>query len=142
MEIANSDSDPCRFIRNNPSPVYLAIYVDDGLIVGKDKDESGNVLLELSKSFKLTSQPFERFLGIEFIRTERGIFIDQRKCILDLLKKYYMSECKALDIPMSDGFQLRKAKEADTYFDFQGLIGSLLFLVRCYRLDELSQFTT
>jgi len=40
------------------------------------------------------------FLGIEVLRSNKGIFISQRKYIMDLLAKTEMVDCKPVDTPM------------------------------------------
>lgn len=45
-----SDDDPCVFY-NEERSIILAIFVDDGLITGKSKQEVKNTILKLSKEF-------------------------------------------------------------------------------------------
>ena len=40
------------------------------------------------------------FLGIEVIRTPQGIWLLQRKDVLDMLKKYGMTACKPIATPI------------------------------------------
>jgi hypothetical protein len=92
------------------------------------KNELKNKLKELQKSFKLSIQPLNRFLGVEIKQLRDGIiFIHQEKYIM---YRFGMSECKTADIPMPEG-----SKPADTQYEYQELVGSLLFLTRCTRPD-------
>ena len=131
-------SDPCLFVKTDEdeeNPIYIVIYVDDGMIIGRNLDELNAELEELQKSFKLSIQPLTRFLGIEIKRTQNGIFIHQHKYTVDLLKRFNMSECKTLDVPMQPGLHLEGSIPVDMQYPYQELIGSLLFLVRCTRPD-------
>ncbi|XP_042065307.1 uncharacterized mitochondrial protein AtMg00810-like [Salvia splendens] len=56
------------------------------------------------------------FLGIEVLRSKQGIFINQRKYVLDILAETGMVDCKPVDTPMvqNHGLQIREgAKLAD-----------------------------
>ena len=129
-------SDSCVYKKENKGkPIFVVMYVDDGLIMGKVSSELKREIDALQDSFKVTVQPLNRFLGIEMIRNENGIFIHQKKYIDDVLKRFNMSECKTLDIPMQPGLQLEGSKPPDTNFMYQELVGSLLFLARCTRPD-------
>jgi hypothetical protein len=130
------DSDPCVYRKEiHGQPIFIVIYVDDGLIMGSSLTELKDEVKSLKEEFKVTVQPVKRFLGIEIIENENGIFLHQQKYIRDLLQKFGMSECKIRDIPMQPGLQLQRMHPADTEYEFQELIGSLLFLARCTRPD-------
>ena len=129
------ESDSCVYKKNKDNPIYIAMYVDDGCIIGHSKPELEKEIKALKQSFKLTMQPLTRFLGIEIRNTGDGIFIHQRKYIKDMLKRFGMSDCKSLDIPMQPGLQLEGSKPANTNYEYQELVGSLLFLTRCTRPD-------
>ena len=40
------------------------------------------------------------FIGIEVLKSSKGIFINQRKYILDLLAEVGMMDCKPAETPM------------------------------------------
>jgi len=52
------ESDSC-ILKN---VIYLAIYVDDEMMVGSDQEVLKGQLRKLKKDFKLTSNPLNRFL--------------------------------------------------------------------------------
>ena len=87
--------------------VVLIVYVDDIILTG---DEN----LELERLKKTLTREFERkdlgpliyFLGMEFARSKKGIFISQRKCILDLLSETGLLGCKATETPIELNLKL------------------------------------
>jgi hypothetical protein len=130
------ESDSCVYRKDiRGDLMYIVLYVDDGLLMGRHASQLSSEIEALQRSFKVSMQPLNRFLGIEIMRTNSGIFIHQKKYIEDTLERFGMSECKTLDIPMQPGLQLEGSKPPDTNYEFQELIGSLLFLARCTRPD-------
>lgn len=135
MGYVQSKSDKCLFMKTTSTgKIYVVIYVDDGLFAGKNKKELLAEIEKLKASFKVTIQPLVRFLGIEILQVEEGIFLHQTKYIEDLLERFGMQDCITLPIPMQPGLQF-DGSECDPNLEFQQLIGSLLFLVRCTRPD-------
>ena len=60
--------------------------------------------------------PLKYFLGIEVLRSRKGIFINQRKYVLDLLAEVGMLDYKPADTPIvqNHGLQMKeKAKPAN-----------------------------
>lgn len=107
MDFTPLESDSCVYRKNNSKePIYIVIYVDDGLMIGPQIQEIDKELAKLKADFELKIQPLNRFLGIEIARNSNGIFIHQRKYIEDILGKFNMLECKISDIPMQPGLQL------------------------------------
>lgn len=136
MDFHSLQSDPCIYFKENEAgPIYLCMYVDDGLIMGRIAAQLKEELFTLEKRFKLKIQPLNSFLGIEIIRSKSGIFLHQKKYIEDLLQSYGMKECKSIETLMQPGLQLIGSKPPNTNYEFQEIIGSLLFLARCTRPD-------
>nr|GEU46725.1 putative RNA-directed DNA polymerase [Tanacetum cinerariifolium] len=70
------------------------------------------------------------FLGIEVLRSKQGIFICQKKYVLDLLAETRMIDCKPVDTPMRVNQKLymeEKAKLADKGM-YQRIVGKLIYL--------------
>ncbi|KAL4562996.1 hypothetical protein LXL04_027027 [Taraxacum kok-saghyz] len=87
------------------------------------------------------------FLGIEVLRSSGGIFISQRKYVLDLLAETGMLDCKPNNTPMIVNHKLKTvegAKLADRE-KYQRLVGKLIYLVHtrpdiAYAVGVVSQF--
>ena len=87
------------------------------------------------------------FLGIEVLRSGKGIFISQRKYVLDLLAKTEMLDCKPADTPIiqNHGLQLVKGATPTNRGRYQRLVGKLIYLSHTrpditYAVGVLSQF--
>ena len=70
------------------------------------------------------------FLRIEFARSKEGIFINQRKYILNLLEKTGLLGCNAAETPVEPNLKLQPA-EVENMVDkgrYHQLVGSLIYL--------------
>ena len=66
--------------------ICLIIYVDDMIITGDDIEEIERLKGNLSQEFEMKNLgDLKYFLGIEVLRSEGGIFLRQKKYILDIL---------------------------------------------------------
>lgn len=87
------------------------------------------------------------FLGIEVARSKHGIFLSQRKYILDLLSETGMLGCKPVDTPIEQNHKLFLCLNA-TPTDkgrYQKLVGKLIYLSHtrpdiAYAVSVVSQF--
>ena len=69
--------------------------------MGNDENEARRLKEELNKEFEIKDLGNLRYLlGIEVVRSRKGIFISQRKYILNLLKEIGMLGCKAVETPI------------------------------------------
>ncbi|RDX98502.1 putative mitochondrial protein, partial [Mucuna pruriens] len=76
----------------------LIVYVDDIILTKDYLTEIGILKQSLDKEFKVKDLgQLQYFLGMEVVRSKKGIVTSQWKYILDLLKETGMSDCKALD---------------------------------------------
>ena len=70
------------------------------------------------------------FLGMEFTRSKEGIFVNQRKYILDLFKETSLFGCKAVENPIEANLKLypTKIENVINRERFQNLVGKLIYL--------------
>jgi hypothetical protein len=87
------------------------------------------------------------FLGIEVTRDKEGIYLSQRKYILDLLCETGMLDCKPVDTPMIPNLKLEAYTDhTPTNVDrYQRLVGKLIYLAHtrpdiAYAVSVVSQF--
>ena len=61
------------------------------------------------------------FLGIEVLRSNRRIFISQKKYVLDLLAEAGMLDCKPIKTPMmvNHGLQMHEGGEPTNCMQYQ-----------------------
>jgi len=75
-------------LQHEGSFLYIAIYVDDGLVVGKKEEETELFLGLQQEEFKVTIGSLENFLGMQFKCQSYGsIFVSQEVCMNKILKK-------------------------------------------------------
>ena len=86
-------------------------------------------------------------LGIEIARSEKGIFLSQRKYVLDLLHEAGMRNCKPLKLPLTPNLKLLSdtGKYMKNPKQYRRLIGQLIYLTTTrpdlsYSVQLLSQF--
>ncbi|GKC74811.1 retrotransposon protein, putative, unclassified [Tanacetum coccineum] len=61
----------------------------------------------MSKRFNMSMMgKMSFFLGLQISQSPRGIFINQSKYALEMLKKYGLDQCEPVDIPMVDRLKL------------------------------------
>ncbi|KAL1564211.1 hypothetical protein AAHA92_06584 [Salvia divinorum] len=93
------------------------------IITGDDEKEMAKLRKNLFSEFEMKDLGLLKyFLGIEVLRSKRGIFINQKKYILDLFVEVRMLDCKPADTPIRDD-----AKLADRG-RYKRLVGKLIYL--------------
>ena len=90
-------SGKCVFVGNIcDSSVYLALYVDHGLVMSQNINANNEVIKYLQSNFQITSDKANEYIGfeIERDRTKRTLKISQSKYINKLVDRFGMSESK------------------------------------------------
>ena len=111
-------------------PVILFLYVDDLFLTGNEK--------QIMESKKKLAEKFEMkdlglmhyFLGLEVWKISEGIFLNQGKYAVEILKRFNMLECKAMATPMDSNLKLL-ADDSSELVDmthYRQIIGSLMYL--------------
>jgi hypothetical protein len=135
-------SDQCVYI-NKSTGILIVTYVDDMLIIGKDKAKIKALKKSLTRRFEMEDLgPAEYFVGVRITRNrkEGTITLCQDAYISKILKRYGMENCYPVDTPMAAG-----ATEFMVPFDGQATvkdtelygskIGSLMYLAIQTRPD-------
>lgn len=121
------------FVKKNKSgkQAILIVYVDDMVISGDDEVEIGNLKKKLQAEFMVKDLgELKYFLGMEVARSHKGIFISQRKYMLDLLKKTRKLGCKLSSTSLERHWK-HKVSESDPPVNkesYQHLVGKLIHL--------------
>jgi hypothetical protein len=83
--------------------IALIVYVDDMVVIGNESEERKALQGYLSKEFKMKDlHSLKYFFGIEVSRSDKGIFLSQRKYALDLLHETGMSTFQPADTPVEE----------------------------------------
>ncbi|KAL8088511.1 hypothetical protein AgCh_038335 [Apium graveolens] len=144
-----SQNDPSLFYKKNGSlVVYLAVYVDDILVVGNNDTEISAIKTYLDDVFKIRDLgKLHYFLGLEFIEVPNGIVVSQRKFTMDLLKEFDCTNVTPVVTPLDLNTKL--VPDQGTLFSdaslYRKLVGKLNFLTNTrpdlpFCVQHLSQF--
>jgi len=142
------DTDPCVYLKETANgPIYLAVYVDDLLIIGKNLSEIDVIKADLSKKFDMDDRGDASFiLGMSITRDRvaRTLELSQAQYARDVVMRFKMqnSKCK-LGIPIrskvrlsgEDCPQTDEEKEDMSMVPYRSAIGALMYLATCTRPD-------
>nr|GEZ35293.1 copia protein [Tanacetum cinerariifolium] len=100
--------DPTLFTRKTGKHFLLVqIYVDDIIFASTNPKACDMFSNEMSLKFQMSMMgQMSFFLGLQVSQSPRGIFINQSKFALDILKKFRMDSCDSIDTPMVDRLKL------------------------------------
>lgn len=145
----NSRADASLFRRNVASTfTYVLIYVDDIIVTGNDSSTISRVLQSLADRFSIKDPvDLHYFLGIEAIRTQQDLHLNQRKCIVDLLTRTKMLDAKPVStpLPITPKLTLRSGTLLANPQEYRSVVGSLQYLAFTrpdisFAVNRLSQF--
>ena len=93
---------------------YLALYVDNLFVVGKNLDEIRGVKTGLAAEFEMKDLGEAKYLlGIEIRRQKNGdIFITQERYARDVVERFGMTGCKSVSTPLEMGTPLSTTEPA------------------------------
>lgn len=149
-EFQQSTADPCVFI-NKEKDMYVAIYVDDGLLCGKNESEMSALLDSLNREFDITHSKAEYFVDVQIERSgDKGrVKIHQESYTNEILKRFNHENCLPVATPADPGVKFTKNTESSkdkNVFPYRQAIGSLMYLMIttrpdiCYIVGVLSRF--
>ena len=105
--------------------------MDDIVIIGSDSKGISSLKFFLQSQFHTKALRMLRyFLGIEVMRNKLGIFLFQRKYVLDLLSETGKFEVKPCSSPLVLGVHL--IREGETFNDperYRRLVGNMNYLI-------------
>jgi len=143
-----STSDHSVFYQRSDNGItLLVVYVDDIVITGNDVSGITSLKTFLQGQFHTKDLgQLKYFLGIEVMRSKKGIYLSQRKYVLDLLSETRKLGAKPCSSPMIPNLQL--TKEGELFKDperYRRLVGKLNYLTVtrpdiAYSVSIVSQF--
>ena len=86
-----------------------------------------------------------QFLGLKVWQSPKGIFLNQGKYAVEILKRFDTLDCKAMDTPMDTNLKLLsdETSELVDMTQYRYIIGSLMYLMNikpdiCFVVNALS----
>ncbi len=104
--------DHCLFTKGSGSTfISLIVYVDDQLIAKADEAHIKEVKEFLDEQLTIKDLGYAKyFLGLEIARSEKGMLLNQRKYIMDIIKDMGLQNAKSSPYPMLKGLKLDNEK--------------------------------
>ena len=131
-----SDADPCLFMSiRDGRRLFLAVYVDDGMVVGDDRKDIDKLILDLKTEFKITEGQLDSFLGIHIERTRSGIFINQPAYTENIIKRFRMENAKPTSVPTGIIEKEEDSTKLDSNVPYRQAVGCLQYLAIVTRPD-------
>ncbi|RDY07539.1 putative mitochondrial protein, partial [Mucuna pruriens] len=138
-----SQGDHTLFIKHSPNGKLtpLLVYVDDMIVTGDDEIKKLTLKENLATQFEMELRKLKYFFGINVAYYKQGIFISQRKYVLDLLKETRKLGCKT-SRNHRIGYEESPTIEKSQY---QRLMGKLIYLSHTrshitYAISVINQF--
>nr|GEU55380.1 retrovirus-related Pol polyprotein from transposon TNT 1-94 [Tanacetum cinerariifolium] len=124
--------DPTLFIRCFQDDILVVqVYVDD-IIFGSTHPRYIQLFSDLMKSRFEMSMMGETtfFLGLQVNQSHCGVFINQSKYVLEILKKYGIESCDPVGTPMEikDKLDLDQNETSVDAMKYHSMIGALMYL--------------
>ncbi|GJV18056.1 retrovirus-related pol polyprotein from transposon TNT 1-94 [Tanacetum coccineum] len=124
--------DLTLFTRKTGKHILLVqIYVDDIIFASTDPKACDIFSNKMSSKFQMSMMgQMSFFLGLQVSQNPRGIFINQSKFALEILKKFGMDSCDPVDTPMVDRLKLDEDPLGIPVDQtrFRSMVGSLMYL--------------
>ena len=118
--------------------VYIAIFVDDGLIIAKFQAVIVKVLNIIKEHFEVTTCDPKLFVGVQIERDRENkiMFLHQSDYANKIIERFNLCDAKDTYTPSERGTILRPAeKHEGEKFPYRELVGSLMFLSIVSRPD-------
>ncbi|GJV86895.1 retrovirus-related pol polyprotein from transposon TNT 1-94 [Tanacetum coccineum] len=124
--------DPTLFTRKEGKDILLVqIYVDDIIFASTDPSLCETFSEIMCSKFKISMMgKMSFFLGLQIFQSPRGVFLNQSKYALEIIKKYGMEMSDPVDTPMVEKSKLDKDPQGKAVDPtrYRGMIGSLMYL--------------
>nr|ABW74566.1 integrase [Boechera divaricarpa] len=145
-----SKSEPTLYIKKQGAGDILVVclYVDDMIYMGSSASLVSEFKASMMEKFEMTDLGLLYFfLGLEVKQVEDGVFVSQHKYACDLLKRFDMAGCNAVETPMNVNEKLLAGdgtEKADAT-KFRSLVGGLIYLTHtrpdiCFAVSAISRF--
>jgi len=132
--------------------LFIAVYVDDCVIIGNERDTE-ECVKKLGEKFPLTDYgEIEWLLGISVKKAGDKFQLTQKQYIHKLLERFGMQDCKPVATPLEAGAKLTKEvteeeKKQMHNVPYREAVGSLVYLMMtrpdiCQAVGAVSQYVS
>ncbi|XP_050374671.1 uncharacterized mitochondrial protein AtMg00810-like [Argentina anserina] len=143
-----SMADSSMFVRTGTfGRLIVLVYVDDLIITGDSNEEIQSLKGTLHTKFAIKDLGALRyFLGIEMDQSPFGLFLNQRKYIVELLEETNMKASSSTPTPLPSKFDIEASGDPLPHIsEYQRLVGKLIYLTITrpdisYAVSLVSQF--
>ncbi|GKD78887.1 retrovirus-related pol polyprotein from transposon TNT 1-94, partial [Tanacetum coccineum] len=131
-KFTKSTVDQIFFVRRKGKDILLVqIYVDDIIFASTKPDLCETISKITCLEFQMSMMgKLSFFLGLQISQSPRGIFLNQSKYALELIKKYGMETCEPADTPMVEKSKLDEDPQGKAVDPtrYSRMIGTLMYL--------------
>ncbi|WVZ20115.1 hypothetical protein V8G54_007437 [Vigna mungo] len=128
--------------------LLVGLYVDDLLVTGDSEEEIDVFKERMKEEFDMTDLgKLNHFLGFEFVETANGVILHQKRYINEVLKRFNMSNCNNVPIPITANLKLADQPEEERVDAslYNQIVGSLRYICNSkpdisYGVGLLSRF--
>nr|GEU68609.1 hypothetical protein [Tanacetum cinerariifolium] len=124
--------DPTLFTwKTGKHILFVQIYVDDIVFSSTELKAYDIFSNEMSSKFQMSMMgKMSFFLGLQVFQSPRGIFINQSKFALEILKKFGLDSCDPVNTPIVDQLKLNEDPLGMPIDEtrFLSMVGSLMYL--------------
>ena len=148
-----TDKDKCIFYSNSKKDcaIYLALFVDDGLIGCKSGSVLKTVIEKIRSTFEINIGDCNHFARLQIARNRsvKTMFLHQSAYTRKVLERFRMSEAKPLSVPADPNVVLQPVKSSEDKLvkaPYREAVESLMFLAIvtipdiAYAVKRASQF--
>ena len=153
LGLKRSEEDHCLYYSNDDTrgTILLTLYVDDGVLCTSRKETMDDILDNLSKEFKITSNQPRTYVGMEITgdRKKKTISLSQKGYISKILQRFGMQDCKSVICPAEPSLKLSKNMKGEEdmsrvpYREAVGVLNYLSVISRpdiTYAVSQVSRF--
>jgi hypothetical protein len=136
FNLQQSKIDRCLYY-NDDRTILVVIYVDDGLVAARSKEQIDRLVRYLRENLELkVMDHVESYLGFQVIRKPKSTILLQKPYLEKVLERFNMQNCKPVSTPEEVGvFSAKDSPLLGSEVPYKAAIGSLLYLVTCTRPD-------
>lgn len=134
FNLKESQADNCIFYGiYGKFEVYLALFVDDGLIASKSHEVLNSIIESFKKSFEIVTSDAINFVGLQIHRNRENktMLLHQKAYIKRVIERFKMTDAKAVSVPADPKsilYPAETSKETLCEVPYREAVGSLMSL--------------